>query len=306
LAVARLLVVGGTGFIGKAVCKAGEKLGMAVTSLSLNASYSPKGSITYLCADISDLRRLEDVLHGRSFDYVVNCGGYIDHRLFRSGGWDVLRNHFVGLQYLVRVVQSMPLKKFVHIGSSDEYGLAIAPQSESLRESPNSPYSASKVAATHFLQMLSRTDKFPAVVLRIFLTYGPGQGSDRFLPQVIRGCLNDVDFPVSAGTQLRDFCYIDDVVDGIYRAMFSENSDGKVFNLASGVPVSVRTVIEKIQNMTGGGKPKFGQLAYRPNENMELWADAALITEVLGWKATTSLEDGLSKTISFYESDLSE
>ena len=306
MAIARLLVVGGTGFIGRAVCKAGEELGMEVTSLSVNASHIPKGSITYLYADVSDLQRLKAVLNGHSFDYVVNCGGYIDHRLFRSGGCEVLRNHFLGLQNLVRVVQSMPLKKFLHIGSSDEYGLAIAPQSESLREAPNSPYSASKVAATHFLQMLSRTDEFPAVVLRIFLAYGPGQGSDRFLPQVIRGCLNDIEFPVSVGMQLRDFCYIDDVVDGIYRAMFSENSNGKVLNLASGVPVSVRTVIEKIQNMTGGGRPNFGQLAYRPNENMELWADTALITEVLGWEATTSLEDGLSKTISFYEGDLSE
>lgn len=62
-----------------------------------------------------------------------------------------------------------------------------------------------KVAATHFLQMLYRTENFPATILRLFLTYGPGQDGRRFLPQVITGCLEGRSFPASEGKQLRDF-----------------------------------------------------------------------------------------------------
>ena len=60
--------------------------------------------------------------------------------------------------------------------------------------------------STHFLQMLFRTEEFPMVILRLFLTYGPGQEDRRFLPQIIKGCLSDAKFPTSEGQQLRDFC----------------------------------------------------------------------------------------------------
>ena len=79
------------------------------------------------------------------------------------------------------------------------------PQCEELREQPISPYSLAKVASTHFLQMLQRTEGFPAVVLRLFLTYGPHQDNRRFLPQIIQACLRDDEFAVSDGHQLRDF-----------------------------------------------------------------------------------------------------
>ena len=63
--------------------------------------------------------------------------------------------------------------------------------------------------------MLHRTESFPATILRLFLTYGPGQNNLRFLPQIIKGCVNNQSFPTSAGEQLRDFCYVEDVVNAI-------------------------------------------------------------------------------------------
>ena len=62
--------------------------------------------------------------------------------------------------------------------------------------------------------MLAKTDKFPSVIVRPFLVYGPHQSKNRLIPQVIQGCLNDSEFPVSSGKQLRDFCYIDDFIEG--------------------------------------------------------------------------------------------
>ena len=120
--------------------------------------------------------------------------------------------HFRGLQNILEVLPRSRLKRFVQIGSSDEYGDAAAPQHEKLREAPISPYSLAKVACTHFLQMLHRTENFPGVTLRLFLTYGPGQDSKRFLPQIIRGCLDDRAFPASEGEQIRDFCNVHDTV----------------------------------------------------------------------------------------------
>lgn len=253
---------------------------------------------------LTDRELLKPLLAGKQFEYVVNCGGYIDHRSYFSGGRNVIDAHFEGLLNLLDVLDRDCLKRFVQIGSSDEYGAAAAPQAEDTREAPISPYSMAKTAATHFLQMLWRTDALPAVTLRLFLAYGPGQSKQRFLPQVIEGCLQDRSFPVSEGEQLRDFCYVDDVVEGMLCALDAPAACGRVINLASGTPLTLRRVVEQVRAMVGRGQPQFGQLAYRKGENMALWADVRLAGKLLGWAPRVSLEEGLARTIEYYRSRL--
>ena len=106
------------------------------------------------------------------------------------GGKKVIDVHFGGVQNILQSVNLSALKRFVQIGSSDEYGNLSAPQTEDMRESPITPYSFGKVASTQLLQMLHRTEGLPIVILRLFLVYGPGQDYRRFIPQVIQGCLS--------------------------------------------------------------------------------------------------------------------
>ena len=210
-----ILVIGGTGFIGHHLLRATKSKGWEITSVSLNPPSRERfvEGVRYLHFDL--LNRILVKKHLRKkFDYVVNLGGYISHQLFREHGSALIDAHFRGLQNILEVLPRSRLKRFVQIGSSDEYGDAAAPQHEKLREAPISPYSLAKVACTHFLQMLHRTENFPGVTLRLFLTYGPGQDSKRFLPQIIRGCLDDRAFPASEGEQIRDFCNVHDTVLG--------------------------------------------------------------------------------------------
>jgi UDP-glucose 4-epimerase len=294
-----MLVVGGTGFIGGRLCRIAQARGYAVTSLALSTPVNPLDGVRYLVGNLADGDLMRQQLAGQSFEYLVNCGGYIDHRSYFSGGRTLIQAHFEGVQNLLDAADRDCLKRFVQIGSSDEYGAVAAPQIEDAREAPISPYSLAKVAATHFLQMLWRTDQFPAVTLRLFLTYGPGQGERRFVPQIIKGCLEDRRFPVSEGRQLRDFCYVDDVVEGILRALEAPSVCGRVVNLASGIPVTIRAAIERIQSLVGHGQPDFGQIPYRAGENMALWADIKLARELLGWAPQVPLEQGLARTIEY-------
>lgn len=303
MAVNKMLVVGGSGFIGHALCQTAHARGYNVTSLSMHAPAKQLECVDYLVGNLSDREELKRLLSKRHFKYLVNCGGYIDHRPYFSGGRNLIETHFEGVQNLLDAIDLDYLKRFVQIGSADEYGIAAAPQSEATREAPISPYSLAKVASTHFLQMLWRTDQFPAVTLRIFLAYGPGQGDKRFLPQIIRGCLQNNSFPVSEGGQLRDFCYVDDIVEGILRALYVPEVCGQVINLASGMPVSIRTMIEQVCVLVGQGRPNFGQIPYRKGENMALWADTTLAHELLGWVPRVSLEEGLARTIEYYRNE---
>ena len=275
-----------------------------MTSVSLNPPPKERfvDDVCYLNFDMTDSSLVKKYLD-KDFDYVVNLGGYINHKLFKDGGRNLIDKHFITIQNLVEVLPRNKLKRFVQIGSSDEYGNVPAPQFEELREQPISPYSLAKTASTHFLQMLYRTENFPAVTLRLFLTYGPGQDSGRFLPQIIRGCLDDAVFPTSAGEQLRDFCYVDDIVRGIFQALMLTVATGEVFNIASGEVVSIHAMIEKICALTDSGKPQYGKIPYRPGENMSLFASVSKAKKVLQWKPLISLEEGLTKTINSFVVD---
>ena len=294
----RLLVIGGSGFIGQHVVRRGVCQGWQVTSLGLHAPVTSKMTpgVQYIVADLAQADSLRQSGDNR-FDYVVNLGGYIDHALFACGGRRLIRSHFDGLLNLLEFLDRTNIKRFVQIGSSDEYGDVPAPQHERLRERPISPYSLAKLAATHFLQMLQRTEGFPAVTLRLFLTYGPGQDERRFLPQIIRGCLDDSEFPASAGAQLRDFCYVEDTVEAIFRCFDCEAANGQVINVASGEAKSIRDMIEQTVRLIGCGRPQFGKVSYRAGENMALYADISVARRILGWRPLTPLAVGLNATI---------
>lgn len=299
-ALGRLLIIGGSGFIGRHLCRLAAARGFSVTTLQLHAQPVVIDGVRQIAADLTDPTTL-GVLRGDAFDYIVHCAGYIDHKPYFSGGRTLIASHFGGLLNLLDILDRSTLRRFIQIGSSDEYGAAPAPQIETMREAPIAPYSAAKTAATHLLQTLWRNEKFPAVILRLFLVYGPEQNAQRFLPQIIAGCLKDGPFPVSAGGQLRDFCYIDDVVDGILKALEPPRACGEVINLGSGQGVSIRQMIEQVRTLVGKGQPEFGKIPYRPGENMALWADVEKARQLLDWSPQTKLVDGLSKTVAYYK-----
>lgn len=305
-----ILIIGGTGFIGRHLTSRCLMETPFVTCVGLlKGSYNGEPflqDVEVIKTDISDKEQLHSVLHGRNFDYVFNLGGYIDHTYYSGGGRKAIECHFIGLLNLIDCVNTKGLKGFVQIGSSDEYGNSSAPQKEIMRERPISPYSLAKVAASHFIQMLYITEEFPGTVLRLFLVYGPMQDDKRFLPHIIKGCLKGESFNTSEGKQIRDFCYIADVVDAMVRAAVLPSAKGQIINVASGMPISIREMIETVIKLIGKGNPVWDAHPYRVGENMELYADISLAKSLLKWEPKTSLKEGLRKTIDYYRSFITD
>lgn len=298
----KLLVVGG-GFLGGHVAHAGQQRGYSVDIVKLKPVDNPPSLVgaEYIVADIADSKIYDFAERFSQYTHVINLAGYIDHSKFMAGGSRVLETHFLGLLNLIKLLDFSTLESFVQVGSSDEYGDAPAPQVENSHCTPFSCYSVAKLSATQFMMMLCETEGFPATVVRPFLVYGPGQDSNRFLPQIIKSCLRNEDFPVSPGNQLRDFCYIDDFVNGMFCALESSNSKGQIINIASGKAVTIRTVVEMVVQIVGAGNPNFGGFDYRRGENMELYADIRKAKELLNWSPYVELNEGLSRTINSYE-----
>lgn len=296
-----LLIVGGEGFIGKYLADEAFQKKYDVTIITPREHPSNlEKKYEIICCDICDRKKLLEKLKNKKFNYVINCSGCIEHDSFNDGGRKYIEQHFSGVLNLIELIDKKYLKTFIQLGSSDEYGSNEAPQTEEQRESPISPYSLGKTATTHFLQMLHRQEDFPVIIFRLFLVYGPGQSLNRFIPQTINACLKNITFPVSKGDQLRDFCYIDDITGALFSSLDNSPLFGEVINLASGQPTSIKMMVRKIQDLTGGGNPDFGKVDYRLGENMRLYANIEKAKKIFNWSPSVSHDEGLKRTIDYY------
>ena len=302
-----LLVVGGTGFIGTVLLKKANELKMITTSLSLNNPIKTNliDKTNYIVADTSNLASLQKAFSDQKFNYIVNLAGYINHDLISSGGFSIVETQLKLLNNLVSIFNVKELTRFIQIGSSDEYGLNQSPQMETFREDPISPYSFAKVINTYYLQMLNKTENFPALILRLFLVYGPHQKLNRLVPHVIKSCIENKNFILSEGNQIKDFTYVDDIVDFILISFIKKDIEGNIINIGSGRPISVKSIVEIINSKIKLGMPKFNKKYNKFIENNELIPDLSKSKNLLNWNSKTSLDVGLQHTIDWYKKNLS-
>jgi nucleoside-diphosphate-sugar epimerase len=145
----------------------------------------------------------------------------------------------------------------------------------------------------------------PVINLRPFMTYGPAQATTKLIPSVALSLLRAEAPKLSSGKTRADWVYIADVVDAFLRAATTPGIEGKSIDLGTGSLVSVRDIVDRLVNIAGTKvEPLFGVLPDRPAEN-EVAANSATASELLGWKATTSLESGLRQTFEWFKAQAS-
>ena len=293
-----ILITGGTGFIGFHLARKCLELKWSITSLS--TSYPSKNrklkKVNYKICDISNFNQLKKKIKP-NFDYVVNLAGYVDH----TNRSKTMSSHYVGCRNLSTLFLNSKIKKFVQIGSCIEYGKVKSPQTEKNSNNKTfSIYGSAKLLSTQFLQDLYKKLNFPATILRLYLVYGPNQDANRVVPITIINAMKDKTFDCSNGLQLRDFTYVDDVINAIIMSLKNPKSTGEIINIGSGKPVSVKKVIAKICTLLNSGKPQYGKIKLRKDEIMKLYPNINKARKILNWKPSISLEKGLRKTIQFF------
>jgi nucleoside-diphosphate-sugar epimerase len=287
------VVAGACGFIGRALVRRLQSEGLHVVGLDL-PDHGPGDR--YLKVDLTDRDQVVASLAGLRPRWVFNTAGFIDHSVDWPRQREVTRQHLDATFHLVEALWASPPEAFVNIGSSDEYGDQPAPQHEDMREMPIAPYSAAKVAAAHYLQMLHRRVGFPATVARFFLVYGPGQDAGRLIPQACKALLRGETLPASPGDQVRDFLYIDDAIDGLIAVAGAPAARGLVLNVASGEPRTVRSVLAELREVIGRGSIDFGARPKREGEPPALVADTRRVRSVTSWCPAHTLTEGLRRT----------
>jgi nucleoside-diphosphate-sugar epimerase len=159
-------------------------------------------------------------------------------------------------------------------------------------------YAASKAAAWNFCEMYGRTHHWPIYGAMIFQAYGPGQSPRNLIPAAIAAAQAGQDFPMTSGTQQRDWLYIDDLVAGLSAMLQAKLSPAETVELGSGVATSAAKIAQQIYEMVGGvGRPLIGVRPNRPGEETVQLANAQLTRQQINWQATTPLPHGLAQTI---------
>jgi len=302
-----VLVTGGAGFIGSHLTRRLVTEGAHVHIFikkdeALSRIQDILAHLTVWEADLADPASLQDILSQFNPQVIFHLAALVNS----SRSWDLvqgmIQNNIVGTANLLMALKDSGVEVFVHTSSSEEYGFLNTPFTESQRESPVSPYSFSKLSSTIFCQMAAKIFNLPTHILRLSPTYGPAQEGSMLIPSAIHDLLTKKEFSMTAGEQLRDFTYVDDVVEAFLRIATIKPGSGEIFNVGTGLPRKVNDVIEIIQKHCGqDGVVNRGAIPYRKGEGMESYCNSEKIKQLTGWSPKVSLEEGLQTTVAWYK-----
>jgi dTDP-glucose 4,6-dehydratase len=170
---------------------------------------------------------------------------------------------------------------------------------------PRSPYAVSKMSQEAYCQSYYFNYDFPIVITRGFNAYGPKQKAGHMgavIPTFFRSVLNNKPPVINGnGEQTRDWTYVDDIAEGIFRCLTSDRVIGETIHLCSGIDRTVRDVAEMIIDCCGkSGELKPKQVRPRPGEMLRSIGDNSKAKKLLNWEPKMEFEDGLRKTADFY------
>jgi UDP-glucose 4-epimerase len=289
-----VLVTGASGFIGSHLARRLTELGARVHAVSRRPQFGSAGSDWHV-TDLTDVDRCVELIGAVAPDVVFHLSSGA------TGARDVdlvvplmAANQASAVNLLTATAKTAPTARVVFAGSLEEPHQGDDP-------TPRSPYAAAKWAATAYARMFYSLWDVRVSVLRISMAYGPDQPDvTKLVPYVTLALLRGSQPQLSSGARLVDWVYVDDVIDALVRTAETEATIGQVFDICSGQPVSIRDTVELLSLVMGSAaRPHFGAIADRPMDQQRR-GDPGPASELMDWRATTPLEDGLRKTVDWY------
>ena len=317
----RVLITGGLGFIGSNLAHRLVEAGAQVTIIdSMIPGHGGRwanveGIEDRIKVNISDVRDEHSMRHLiRSADYLFNLAGQTSHMDSVSDPYTDLdincRSQLFILEACRRANKAV---KVVFASTRQIYGKPeYLPVDERHPQRPVDVNGINKMAGEWYHTVYNDVHGIRSCSLRLTNTYGPRMriADDRqtFLGFWFRRVLEGEPFDVWGGAQVRDFNYVDDVVDALMLAGLYEQTNGRSYNLGGDEPMSLRELAELLVRVNGGGRFKLMQF---PEERLKIdigsyYADSGLFRAECGWKPGVALKDGIARTLEYYRTRLGE
>ncbi len=307
-----ILITGGAGFIGSELVLqiAAQNLKVVVVDNLVNGRRENLeemvgDQVQLVLADIRDSERMSSLMQGIDTIFHLACLG-VRHSIHSPEENNEV--NATGTLKLLLAARAANVKRFVYVSSSEVYGTAQwVPMTEEHPTMPLTVYGSSKLAGECYARAFYRTYGFPTVIIRPFNTYGPRchhEGdSGEVIPKFLLRCLSDRPMVIfGEGTQTRDFTYVADTAEGIWKAGMSDIAVGQTINLGSGQEIAINDLAVKIAAISGKPEAKVIHDLPRPGDVLRLFADTTQAKALIGFEPRVSLTDGLSKLKDWYRS----
>jgi nucleoside-diphosphate-sugar epimerase len=304
----RILVTGARGFIGTQVVRVLATQGHTVfaaarKSANSGVPESQDGDVRPVEVDLEDVARVRSVVREIRPAATIHLVWYLEPGKY----WTAPANLdcVAATLRLAHELADVQCGKLVCTGSCAEYDWHhCLLREESTPLAPQRMYGACKNSLREILEIFCRKTPMQLVWARLFYLYGPGEKKERLVPTVIRSLLAGKTAHCLGGDLVRDFLYVEDAAAAI-AAVANSNFSGTV-NVASGLPVKVRAVVETIGRILGCRDPvSFDPVGDGPPEPARLIADVNRLTYTIGWKPARSLTEGLSLTVEWWKANSS-
>jgi nucleoside-diphosphate-sugar epimerase len=290
----KVLITGGSGFIGRHLCRRLTNDGHQVHITSRRAIPAKHSRPTWHQADLADLTAAREVLARVEPEIVFHLAGAVGASPELSLVLPTFQSLLMSTVNLLLAAKEIGCQRIVLSGSLTE----PSPVGDSA--TPQAPYAAAKWAAAGYGRMFYSLYDTPVVVLRPFMTYGPGQAHTKLVPSVTLSLLRRERPRLSSGRYSSDWVYVSDVIEGFVAAATTPGIEGKTIDLGSGSLVPMTDIVHRLVTIVGADiRPEFGALPDRPQE-IATTANTLEAAKNLGWRATTSLDAGLRKTVDWY------
>jgi len=305
----KVLVTGATGFVGACLVRRLVNAGHDEVHV-----FTRKQSNKWRIADmLQDITNHEvDLCDSDHVDKVIKkIRPNIIYHLATYGGFafqqdtrNIMQSNLMGTINLLQACETVGFDYFVNTGSSSEYGLKQEAMKESDITVPVGDYGVSKVATTLFCQSEAVRKKLPIVTLRLFSPYGNWDDPKRLIPYVIKSLLRGTVPELSTPTSVRDYVYIDDVLDFYQMIVNKPSLTGQIFNVGSGSQHSIGKVVDTITEIIANGVvPIWGAVEQKRPES-SLWIADITKANTAGFNIQSDLETGLRKTISWMKENI--
>ena len=302
-----ILVTGGAGFIGSNFLQhlkivTDEEI-VCVDKLTYAGKRNnvPSKAKLYV-ADIAGEDAIETIFERHDIKTVFHFAAesHVDNSIKDCS--EFIRTNIVGTVNLLNASLKHNVEKFMHISTDEVYGsIENGSFTEKTNYDPRNPYSASKASSDHFVRAFHNTYGLPTVITNCSNNYGPRQHKEKLIPQTILNLLNDKKIPVYGdGKQIRDWLYVQDHCEALIE-VWKHGVVGEKYNIGGECEVQNIDLIKKIISLMGKDESMIEYVKDRPGHDRRYSTDISKITKDLNWKPRFDIDDGITKTIEWYE-----